>query len=144
MRKPANASPGLKFIRIIPFFHTNDFYCFVFWCVSFEHVAFRGSRQCYVFICRRSARKESENRGRGYSYLEETETKPPPTTTGSPDLPYLEPLRVKNPSLPKRILRWRKYLILILTPILLMPLPIAVQGKVRAVIRRATLIKFES
>ena len=94
--------------------------------MSFEHGTFRGRRQCFVLICRRSARlKESENRGRGYSYLEETETKPPPTTTGSPDLSYREPLL-------KRILRWRKYLILILTPILLMPLPIAVQGKVRA------------
>ncbi|KAJ7387108.1 Solute carrier 13 [Desmophyllum pertusum] len=65
----------------------------------------------------------------GYSNLEDGETKPLPTETGSPHLSYREqPLQVKRPSLLKRILRWRKYLILVLTPILLMPIPIAVKG----------------
>ena len=74
-------------------------------------------------------------RDRGYSYLEETGAKPLPTDNGSPNLSYRvdhgEPLRGKQLSLFKRILKWRKYLILILTPILLMPLPIAVEGTVR-------------
>lgn len=77
-------------------------------------------------------------RDRGYSYLEETEAKPLPTDNGSPNSPNIsfrgyhrEPLPGKQDSLFKRILKWRKYLILILTPILLMPLPIAVQGTVR-------------
>ena len=81
-------------------------------------------------------------RDRGYSYLEETEAKPSPTEAtdstdstdnGSPKISYRmhhsEPLR--KTSLFRRILKWRKYLILILTPILLMPLPIAVKGTVR-------------
>lgn len=72
---------------------------------------------------------------RGYSYLEETGAKPLPTDNGSPKISYRmdhsEPLQVKQASLLKRILKWRKYLILILTPILLMPLPIAVKGTVR-------------
>lgn len=75
-------------------------------------------------------------RDRGYSYLEETEAKPLPTDStdnGSPKISYRmhhsEPLQ--KASLFKRILKWRKYLILILTPILLMPLPIAVKGTVR-------------
>ncbi|XP_078363499.1 solute carrier family 13 member 2-like [Oculina patagonica] len=70
-------------------------------------------------------------RERGYSHLEDTEAKHQPTETGSPNLSYRgdrEPLQVKKTSLLKRILRWRKYLILILTPILLMPIPIAVGG----------------
>lgn len=74
-------------------------------------------------------------RDRGYSYLEETEAKPLPTDNGSPYISHRgdhrEPLPVKQDSLFKRILKWRKYLILILTPILLMPLPIAVEGTVR-------------
>ena len=72
-------------------------------------------------------------RDRGYSHLEETEAKPLATENGSPNLSYRgdrEPLQVKKPSLFKRILRWRKYIILILTPILLMPIPIAVKGTV--------------
>ena len=72
-------------------------------------------------------------RDRGYSYLEETEAKPLPTENGSPNLSYRgdrESLEEKKASLFMRILRWRKYLILILTPILLMPIPIAVEGTV--------------
>ena len=73
-------------------------------------------------------------RVRGYSYLEETEAKPLPTDSGSPKISYRgdhsEP-PVKQASLFERILKWRKYIILILTPILLMPLPIAVKGTVR-------------
>ena len=69
-------------------------------------------------------------RERGYSHLEETEAKPLPAETGSPNSSYREPLQMKNPSLAKRVLRWRKYIILILTPILLMPIPIAVKGTV--------------
>lgn len=84
-------------------------------------------------------------RDRGYSYLEETEAKPLPTDNGSPNISYRgdrgEPLQVKQASLFKRILRWRKYLILILTPILLMPLPIAVKGTVR---NRRTFVTFGS
>jgi len=74
-------------------------------------------------------------RDRGYSYLEGTEAKPSPTDNGSPKISHRfdhdEPFQVKQPSLFKRILKWRKYLILIMTPILLMPLPIAVEGTVR-------------
>ena len=73
-------------------------------------------------------------RDRGYSYLEDTEAKPLSTNNGSPRISHRvvhgEPLQVKQPSLFKRILNWRKYLILIMTPILLMPLPIAVDGTV--------------
>ena len=37
----------------------------------------------------------------------------------------------ENTSVAKTLLRWRKYLILLLTPLLLAPLPIAVPGSVR-------------
>ena len=38
----------------------------------------------------------------------------------------------KNTSVVKSLMKWRKYLILLLTPILLMPLPIAVPSSVRS------------
>ena len=83
----------------------------------------------------------------GYNLLEETEEKPLPAETGSPNLSYREPLQVKKSSLAERVLRWRKYIILILTPVLLIPIPITVKGTVRErcdlkLYRRATLIKF--
>ena len=37
----------------------------------------------------------------------------------------------RNASVTKTLLRWRRYLILLLTPLLLAPLPIAVPGSVR-------------
>ena len=73
---------------------------------------------------------EFEQSVRGYSNLDQS----PPVENGSPNLSYRgdrEQLQVKKTSLFKRILRWRKYVILILTPILLMPIPIAVKGTVR-------------
>ena len=87
----------MHLVNLETYFFGHPYVC-TFWCVyvSFEHRRRRGRRQCFVLICRRSARKESENRGRGYSCLEETETKPPPTTTGSPDLSYREPLLKRN------------------------------------------------
>ena len=74
-------------------------------------------------------------RGRGYSSLDEGsgETKPLPAESGSPNLSYRDRPQVKEVSLLKRILKWRKYLILVLTPILLMPIPIAIEGTVRKV-----------
>ena len=83
-------------------------------------------------FCHRFARKmgEFEQSGRGHSSLDQS----PPVEDGSPNLSYRgdrEQLQVKKTSLFKRISRWRKYIILILTPILLMPIPIAVKGTVR-------------
>lgn len=71
---------------------------------------------------------ESERRQIGYnSLLEADGQKQPSETTNS------EPVEANNISLSKRILICRRYLILILTPILLMPLPIAVPGRVRRI-----------
>lgn len=61
-------------------------------------------------------------RERGYSSLTELQQSSEPA--------YDEPTHVKTTSVLKRILRWRKYLILALTPILLMPIPIAISGTV--------------
>lgn len=59
-------------------------------------------------------------RGRGYSSLEDV--------SGSPNLSFDEQPQVAKVSLLERILTWRKYLILVLTPILLMPIAIAIEG----------------
>lgn len=68
-------------------------------------------------------------RGRGYSNLELDTTQLQEPDQASPTISYGEPDQVKqNTSLCKQILRWRKYLILVLTPILLMPIPIAIPG----------------
>lgn len=77
--------------------------------------------------------ESADKRARGYSNLEETETKPFTDEAGFSNVSYREPVKVKQVSLLKRILRWRKYIILIMTPILLMPLPIAVKGTVRGI-----------
>ena len=61
-------------------------------------------------------------RGRGYSSLEDV--------SGSPNLSFDEQPQVAKVSLLERILTWRKYLILVLTPILLMPIAIAIEGTV--------------
>lgn len=63
----------------------------------------------------------------GYSNLPEAEAqlqKKEPATRNS------EPCQVEKASIYKRILRWRRYLILVLTPIVLMPIPVAIPGKV--------------
>lgn len=61
-------------------------------------------------------------RGRGYSSLEDV--------SGSPNLSFDEQPQAAKVSLLERILTWRKYLILVLTPILLMPIAIAIEGTV--------------
>ena len=61
-------------------------------------------------------------RGRGYSSLEDV--------SGSPNLSFDEQPQMAKVSLLERILTWRKYLILVLTPILLMPIAIAIEGTV--------------
>ena len=69
--------------------------------------------------------------GRGYSNQELDTTQLQEPDQASPTISYGEPDQVKqNTSLCKQILRWRKYLILVLTPILLMPIPIAIPGTV--------------
>ena len=46
--------------------------------------------------------------------------------------PYMSTnFKNENTSVAKTLLRWRKYLILLLTPLLLAPLPVAVPGPVR-------------
>ena len=67
------------------------------------------------------------DRARGYSNLPETETQ-----LQNPEEAVTEgdACQVRKPSLCKRILRWRRYLMLVLTPISLMPIPIAIPGKV--------------
>ena len=65
-------------------------------------------------------------RERGYSSLPELEAQ----LQQPPGQAHDEPTQVKTTSVLKRILRWRKYLILALTPILLMPIPIAISGTV--------------
>ncbi|PFX31726.1 Solute carrier family 13 member 2 [Stylophora pistillata] len=74
---------------------------------------------------------ESDERPEGYSNLDEADTKPFTEESGRPGEYSQEPVTVnqwKRVPLLKRILTWRKYIILIMTPILLMPLPIAVKG----------------
>lgn len=74
---------------------------------------------------------ESDGRPGGYSNLQEAETKPFTEESDRPNENCKEPVKAKRVPFLKRILAWRKYIILIMTPILLMPLPIAVRGTVR-------------
>lgn len=71
---------------------------------------------------------ESERRQIGYNSLLEADGQ-----NQSSEATNSEPVQANNISLCKRIVIWRRYLILILTPILLMPLPIAVPGRVRRI-----------
>lgn len=71
---------------------------------------------------------ESERRQIGYNSLLEADGQ-----NQSSEATNSEPVQASNISLCKRIVIWRRYLILILTPILLMPLPIAVPGRVRRI-----------
>ncbi|RMX39294.1 hypothetical protein pdam_00021691 [Pocillopora damicornis] len=71
---------------------------------------------------------ESDGRPGGYSNLQEAETKPFTEESDRPNENCKEPVKAKRVPFLKRILAWRKYIILIMTPILLMPLPIAVRG----------------
>lgn len=71
---------------------------------------------------------ESERRQIGYNSLLEADGQ-----NQSSEATNNEPVQANNISLCKRIVIWRRYLILILTPILLIPLPIAVPGRVRII-----------
>ena len=69
----------------------------------------------------------------GYSNLErehEAEKLQQSDSMASPTTSPSEPNQATNISLCKRLLTWRKYLILVLTPIILMPVPIAIPGTV--------------
>ena len=69
----------------------------------------------------------------GYSYLErehEADKLQQYDSMASPTTSSIEPNQATNISLCKRLLTWRKYLILALTPIILMPIPIAIPGTV--------------
>ena len=82
-------------------------------------------------------------RARGYSNLPETaETEAQPQRPETPTIiSYSEPDQVKNTSMLKRILKWRKYIILLLTPILLMPIPIAISGTVSSLLLSVSCLK---
>lgn len=69
-----------------------------------------------------STKMAEYERGRGYSSLEDV--------SGSPNLSFDEQPQMAKVSLLERILTWRKYLILVLAPILLMPIAIAIEGTV--------------
>ena len=101
--------------------------------ITAYHIAFL----FFKFHVRRFKSRMSETgRARGYSNLPEIETKVQEAESETPAISYGEPYanQVTNTSRLKRILRWRKYLILVLTPILLMPIPIAIPGKVSSLL----------
>lgn len=83
-----------------------------------------------------------------YSNLPEADAHIQEHTTSAPEISYDEPKYKQQrpeqkPSMLKRILTWRKYLILVLTPILLLPIPIAITGTVSGLSLEKGIVTFQ-